>query len=376
MRNIWIVMKKELARVFKDKKLIFTTLIMPGLLLYIIYSFMGLGVGKMVEPEEHYVIYHHNLPEDLQQTVSDIMSADGKTTVEYQFVEKEDITNIEEKIKAKEALLLVEFDEANQTLMYYFSEGNMKSLILFQTFSSIVSHSTSKTVINDIEVSIIVKTVDETETGMSIISGMLPMLIIIFLFQGALAVGPESIAGDKERGTLATLLATPTKRSEIALGKIFSLSILAILASLSSFIGVILSLPKLMQLDGGAMNIGVGTYFYILIILVSTVVVIISIISVISAFAKNVKEAASLSAPVMLISMGIGIFMMFDQGTSNTFVYLIPIYNTALLLKDAFSQSTNVINLIVAASSNLVISALLVYALSKMFNSEKIMFTK
>lgn len=137
MRNIWIVMKKELARVFKDKKLIFTTLIMPGLLLYIIYSFMGLGVGKMVEPEEHYVIYHHNLPEDLQQTVSDIMSADGKTTVEYQFVEKEDITNIEEKIKAKEALLLVEFNEANQTLMYYFSEGNMKSLILFKLFQAL-----------------------------------------------------------------------------------------------------------------------------------------------------------------------------------------------------------------------------------------------
>ncbi len=48
---------------------------------------------------------------------------------------------------------------------------------------------------------------------------LLPMLIIMFLFSGAMSIGPDSIAGEKERGTIATLLVTPVKRFEIAIGK-------------------------------------------------------------------------------------------------------------------------------------------------------------
>jgi ABC-type Na+ efflux pump permease subunit len=60
---------------------------------------------------------------------------------------------------------------------------------------------------------------------------ILPFLILSFLFSGCLAVTPESIAGEKERGTIATLLVTPIKRRELAIGKIISLSILATLAA-------------------------------------------------------------------------------------------------------------------------------------------------
>ena len=75
---------------------------------------------------------------------------------------------------------------------------------------------------------------------------MLPMLMTMFLFSGCMAIAPESIAGEKERGTIATLLVTPIKRSELAIGKIISLSAIGLLSGLSSFVGTMLSLPKLM----------------------------------------------------------------------------------------------------------------------------------
>lgn len=91
----------------------------------------------------------------------------------------------------------------------------------------------------------------EDATGF-VFSSMMPMLLLIFLFSGCMAVAPEAIAGEKERGTIATLLITPAKRGSIALGKIMALSVIALLAGASSAIGSILSLPKLMALPQAA----------------------------------------------------------------------------------------------------------------------------
>ena len=69
---------------------------------------------------------------------------------------------------------------------------------------------------------------------------IMPMLMVSFLFSGSMGVAPEAIAGEKERGTMATLLVTPINRAHIAIGKILSLSVIALLSGLSSFLGVIL----------------------------------------------------------------------------------------------------------------------------------------
>ena len=66
----------------------------------------------------------------------------------------------------------------------------------------------------------------EEDLSAQVFSMMVPMLLMIFLFSGCMAVAPESIAGEKERGTIATLLVTPVKRSHLAVGKIISLSVI------------------------------------------------------------------------------------------------------------------------------------------------------
>ena len=84
------------------------------------------------------------------------------------------------------------------------------------------------------------------DTTGQMFSMMMPLLLMMFLYSGCMSVAPESIAGEKERGTIATLLVTPMKRSSLALGKVFSLSIIALLAGCSSFIGTFAALPKMM----------------------------------------------------------------------------------------------------------------------------------
>lgn len=63
----------------------------------------------------------------------------------------------------------------------------------------------------------------EKEVVGQLFSQLFPMLMLIFLYSGCMSIAPDSIAGEKERGTLATMLVTPMKRGNLAVGKILSL---------------------------------------------------------------------------------------------------------------------------------------------------------
>lgn len=375
MKHILIVMRKELARVFTDKKLIFTTIILPGLLLFVVYSLIGSAMSQMVEPEKAYDIYEYGLTSEVR-TVLVTAFTEAEMEVNFISVTESEIEGIQNDIESEDKLLLIHMDPDTKEIYLYYNDGNMDSLGIQSSVLGILNAVYNQTIINGVQYKILEQTFSKNDLSFNLVAMMLPMLIITFLFQGALAVGPESIAGDKERGTIATLLSTPTRRSHIALGKIFSLSILSVLSSISSFIGVILSLPKLMQSDT-SITFDFSTYVTLFLILVSTTLVIISIVSVISATAKNIKEATTFVTPLMILSMMIGMTTMFSFKISDgAWTYAIPIYNTANILSEAFTGNINLVPLVVAVVSNLLFTVIFTFILTKMFNSEKMMFTK
>lgn len=375
MKHILIVMRKELARVFTDKKLIFTTIILPGLLLFVVYSLMGSAMSQMVEPEKAYDIYEYGLTSEVR-TVLVTAFTEAEMEVNFISVTESEIEGIQNDIESEDKLLLIHMDPDTKEIYLYYNDGNMDSLGIQSSVLGILNAVYNQTIINGVQYKILEQTFSKNDLSFNLVAMILPMLIITFLFQGALAVGPESIAGDKERGTIATLLSTPTRRSHIALGKIFSLSILSVLSSISSFIGVILSLPKLMQSDT-SITFDFSTYVTLFLILVSTTLVIISIVSVISATAKNIKEATTFVTPLMILSMMIGMTTMFSFKISDgAWTYAIPIYNTANILSEAFTGNLSLVPLVVAVVSNLLFTVIFTFILTKMFNSEKMMFTK
>ena len=218
---------------------------------------------------------------------------------------------------------------------------------------------------------------DEDMTGM-LFSMLMPMLLVMLLFSGCMAVAPESIAGEKERGTIATLLITPTKRSHIAIGKILALSLMALISGASSTIGIVLSLPKLMgdtmELDGSVY--GVDDYAMVALVILSTVLVLITIISIISAYAKTIKEASTYVTPLMIFSMLIGLSGMMGSAVTNPLLYLIPIFNSVQSMIGIFSFEGSLVNVLITVGANIAVTAVGVFILTRMFNSEKIMFNK
>jgi sodium transport system permease protein len=216
----------------------------------------------------------------------------------------------------------------------------------------------------------------KVDTTAKVFSMMLPMLLMMLLFSGCMAVAPESIAGEKERGTIATMLVTPVKRNHIAIGKILALSVMALMSGASSTIGVLLSLPKLMgsnvELDGSVYT--VSDYLLLAAVILSTVLLLITVVSVISAYAKTIKEATTFVTPLMIVSTLVGLSGMSGVTASSPSLYLIPFYNSVQSMIGIFSLKASIINIVITIVMNLVISIVGVVALTKMFDNEKIMF--
>ena len=220
---------------------------------------------------------------------------------------------------------------------------------------------------------------DADSVSKSVLSMIVPMVLLMLLFSGCMAVAPESIAGEKERGTIATLLVTPVKRSVVAVGKIAALSVIALLSGLSSALGMLLSLPKLAGSAGDGISFsmyGVGDYAVILSVILSTVLVLVAIISIVSAYAKSVKEANGLVVPIMILVMLCGVFSMFASGIASIGLYFIPVFNSALVISTVLSGTVMPFAPLVTACVNVAFAALLVFVLTRMFNSERIMFNR
>ena len=378
------IFKKELARFFGDRRMALTTILLPGLMIYVLYTFMGNALSSQFSVEDTYrpTAVVENLPDSLSAALSQALEIQEEAEpMELVRNQKLDLyirfpAGFDEAVAAYD---MASGKAAPQVEVYYNSAAatsgdgyNLVLEILNQYESSLVNKfHVNWNGIYDLAT-------QEDATG-SIFSSMMPMLLLIFLLSGCMAVAPESIAGEKERGTIATLLITPTKRGSIALGKIMALSVISLLSGASSAIGTTLSLPKLMGAASEQLTVtyGVGDYALLGVVILSTVLLLITLISIVSAFAKSVKEAQTYVTPLMIVVILVGVTAMFGGGAKTELCYyLIPVYNSVQCMVGIFAFSASPVLILTAVAANLAVTGLGVFLLTRMFNSEGIMFSR
>ncbi len=399
--NAITIIKKEFARFFGDRQLIFTALIMPGLLIYLIYSFMGTGIESMIQEgaNDNVTLRVENMPESIAPMFDGADSLNINVLLSP-FTQK-DIDQLEDKnlntvlmrFPADFDQQLVTYDPqsglpAPNIEIYYNSTNNATQRVYTMLTTMLTSFEES--ICNRFDINRVDELDDENPSfdqatedniGAMIWSKILPMLILMMLFSGVMAIAPSAIAGEKERGTIATLLVTPMRRNELALGKIISLSGIALLSGISSFIGIALSLPKMIQGDVDTSALGfhytTGDYFVLLLTILAAVLIMASAVSLLSALAKDVKNAGTMVLPLMLVVMLCGLLPMFQTGASeNLVVYLIPFYNSIEVMTAIFAHEVQWIPVVITLAANIVYTGIAVWVLTRMFNSEKIMFSR
>ena len=121
---------------------------------------------------------------------------------------------------------------------------------------------------------------------------------------------------------------------------------------------------------------GVTDYAWILGIILATILLFISMISVISALASSVKEATGFVSPLMILVMVLGISGMFGSGETALWAYFVPIYNSVQCISGVFSLSYEPLHILITMLTNCAAAGVFVFALTKLFNSERVMFKK
>lgn len=390
MRNgVLTIMKKELARFFGDKRMV-VSILMPGVLIYIMYAFMGNAMGSAFGMDEDYTpaIQAVSLPGSMEallpQTGFSLITGTDEEAA------REAVTNQELD------LLLVfpeGFDEAvaayeassgvpAPNVEVYYNSASTNSSFAYRAVVDLMDAYEAQ-MVNKFDVNAGGEGYDlatAEDTAGSFFAMMMPLLLMVFLYSGCAAVAPESIAGEKERGTIATMLITPIRRSDVALGKILALALISMISAASSTVGAVLALPKMM----GGMTEGVSAdiysiqdYLLLAAVIFSTVLVLVTVISILSAFAKTIKEAQTYVMPVMLVVMGLGIVGMFGGGASQELTsYCIPLYNSVQCMMGVFSFTSLPLGVAATVGVNAAVTLLGVVVLAGMFNSEKIIFAR
>lgn len=397
MSGIFVIMKKELRRFFTDTRMLVTVLLLPGLLVYVMYSVMGDAMGNMFTVEDDYV-YRVGVAGD-----SDLLVyMDVDVPVTYWDTRTETYTDTVDG--ASDPMLLLQeglldlyvvfpedFSEAfagsvNHVnppphVAVYFNSNETTSQGAYSLVTALLeqleTHFRQKGFTVNTDPTLTYDAAASEDTSAMFFSMLMPMFLTMLLFTGAQAVATESIAGEKERGTMATLLITPLKRSSIAWGKIAALTITAVASGVVTTGFVVASLPKMMQ---GMITMetdlySIGDYILLGLVLISTAVVYVTVISLLSAFAKSVKEAQALVTPLMMVVILIGLTSMFTEGqTVEWFWYLVPLYNSVQSITGIFAAEPDTLGIVITTAVNLAAAGIGVFGLSRMMNSEKVMF--
>ena len=397
-----VLIKKELKRVFSDRRLVFSAFILPAISIYILYSLMGSMLGDMIGDQKAHVsiVKVYYAPESFKDYLS---TSNEASTMEVAY-ETGDTERYIESLRSGDVDLIVSFGNDFDEQVKDYEEKGLADIAYYynpsEDYSSVARNKVVYNLLPGYESTLLkerfgdesyakaftinasnnmVEIVDEGKAAGIGLSMIVPMLIAVLLFAGAMGIGMDTIAGEKERGTMATLLMTPVPRETIALGKIIGLAIVAIISASSSFLAIILSLPNSgMMLTGGdvslsALKFSPLMYVQLLVVMLTLVGVYVGLICITSVRAKSVKEAGTYVSPIYMLVMFAAMSTMFQTGDPKIYQFAIPVLGNILSIKRLLTFELLMSEFLVTTTVSVVTAGVLIWLITKSFNNEKVM---
>lgn len=404
-----VILQKELKRIFTDRRMLVMLVLVPMIMLPLMYSIMA-KVNKSRDKDiaEYVSQIYVNTGE---QTKSEIVARFTKgledLNAKITFVPASQIDNIKQLVRDKELQSLIVFpDNISQELQQY---EPFDIHVYYNSISDYSRHAYSsvKMKFNEISKKLVENrivqqdlpdniltpfTINETlkpeEVNLAkkgskmgkIMGVLLPFFILIYLFANSMKVGLDTVAGEKERGTLAILLVNQVDRLAIVIGKMFSVIIAAFVGAASSVVGLIIASSFFMSMFG-ASSTDVGSYtmhsqtiLQFAIVVLPLAVMLVSMVMLVSTYAKNPKEGQGMIMPVYIIVMIMGISTMRIGDVPPQWMRIAPIFNSLIALKGVFMQNETWAHVLQALTVNLIVAGIIIYLILKMFRDEKILF--
>ena len=396
--HVWIIYRKELRDALRDRRTLISSIVVPTLLMPLLLF----GVGRLMqravaEAREEVptvaVLGGEGAPALLARLSGDArvrlvpVPADWREAIAAKRLRAvlEVPERLEERLRA---------GEASPAVRIFHYQGELKSENGARVTERIVAEHRERVVterlaarglgpeaVRPFEVRR-ENVAPPEKVGGNLFGGLVPYFIILLCFTGAIYPAMDITAGEKERGTMETLLCSPVARVDIVLGKFF----LVLTGSLASMFFVVASMAGSALLGGvmlfGAAALTAGGLPTIdplglagVFAMVLPVAVLFSAVALtVSLFAKSYKEAQSYLGPLIVVVLVPGMIAALPGTELTARTALIPLLNLSLVCKEMLSGSWpwGYIALIFASSSLYAAGALALAV--RMFNREAVLF--
>lgn len=220
------------------------------------------------------------------------------------------------------------------------------------------------------------------ETMGSLLGYIVPFLMITSILMGAMYPAIDTTAGEKERGTLETMLTLPVRNLEMIVSKFLATSTVAVAAALLNLISMgflgLYMFESMQTASEAVMEFDLLSYLPAIAVMILCVVVFAMFASAVCLsvciFAKSFKEAQNYTTPVMLVFMIAGMVGMIPSIELDGVTSILPVVNIALLIVDLFKLKFNMAVIAVVLFSNVAYSLFAIVIMTRLFNSENILF--
>lgn len=377
------MLKKELKEMFRDKKSLSMMLIIPIMIPLLVLGLSALFDMQMnKDPEEYNKVGFAYELDETQKTLLMNMEIDFKEDSEE---------NLENALANGEIDMYITREEDNYA---FHSARDDKSSYTdslmnayFETYKSqLQSIYLAENDVDPEEVLNIISygyAPDDADDGSSeyfanYITTYAFLFIIMAITVSATYPATDATAGEKERGTLETLLTFPIKSKDIIIGKFLSVSISSIITGILSLILMLASLV----VANGMFEIyksvtlipSLGSIAYAIIVIVAYSFLISGLCISIASKSKTFKEAQSALTPITFISFFPSMIAFMVEIESSALLSMVPFLNFTLIFTDITNGKVEIINIILMIASTVLFILLMLICIIKQYKSEKVLF--
>lgn len=373
------ILKKELREIFRDKKSLSMMLIVPLMIPLIIIGMSYLFENNVNKDIDDYnkIGFAYELNET-EKYLADSFKIDVVTGTKEE---------LEKMYKEGKINLYVTKDGNHYETYGYENDTSSYAVSLissyFEQYKSILQENylINKNIKPDDVLNIItlsnVTLEEENFFGNYIVSYAF-MFIMMAVTVASTYPATDTTAGEKERGTLETLLTLPISSKSIIIGKYISVAISSIVTGIISLILAYFSLMYAGShfdiYNGVDITLNIGQVVFAGLIIVAYAFMISGICISIASHAKTFKEAQSALGPITLVSIFPGMIAFFLNVKSSCLLSMIPFINYTLLFDDVTKGSFSVLNIMFMFLSTFIIIALMLSIIIKQYKSEKVLF--
>ncbi len=196
---------------------------------------------------------------------------------------------------------------------------------------------------------IVIDLAQDDQLAANLWSKLFPALLIIMAATGAFYPAIDLGAGEKERGTMETLLISPAKRTEIVLGKFLTVMIFSVSTALLNLASMGFTGRHMVNLAGSGALSKIGdlsfpsysALFWIVVLLIPLSALFSALCLSLATFARSSKEGQYYLTPLLMVTIGLTVFCLSPAVEINAFYSIMPVVGVALLLKGLLLSSVN-----------------------------------